>query len=52
MEGRKGTLEPGKLADLVVFGVDILEVAARDPRGLLSAPFDMTVTGGRIVFRR
>ena len=33
-EERKGTLEPGKLADLVVFGADLFALpAARDPAG-------------------
>lgn len=50
MEGRKGTLEAGKLADLVVFGADLLAMAKTDPRSILTAPVEMTVVGGRIVF--
>lgn len=46
-EGRKGTLEPGKLADFVVFGVDLFGIP---PREILAAPVEMTVVGGRIVF--
>jgi predicted amidohydrolase YtcJ len=49
-EGRKGTLEPGKLADLVVFGTDLLAAAKADPATLLAAPIDMTIVGGREVF--
>ncbi len=49
-EERKGTLEPGKLADLVVFGADILAIGKTDPRALLTAPVELTVVGGRIAF--
>jgi predicted amidohydrolase YtcJ len=48
-EHEKGTLEPGKLADLVVFGVDLF---ALPPRELLTAPVDATIMGGRIVHER
>jgi predicted amidohydrolase YtcJ len=51
-EGRKGTLEPGRLADLVVLGADLLQVAKTDPRAILTTPVDMTVVGGRVVFER
>ena len=44
----KGTLLPGRLADLVVLGEDLL----RDPRAALHAPVDLTVVGGRVVFER
>ena len=49
-EGGKGTLEPGKLADLVVFGEDVVALGRTAPRKLLTAPVEMTVVGGRIVF--
>jgi predicted amidohydrolase YtcJ len=45
----KGTLEVGKLADLVVFARDLFAVA---PRDILTAPIDLTVVGGRTVFSR
>lgn len=48
-EARKGTLAPGKLADLAVFDKDLFHVA---PREILSTPVDMTVVGGRVVFER
>jgi predicted amidohydrolase YtcJ len=48
-EARKGTLEPGKLADLVVFGTDLFAVA---PAALLTTPVEMTVVGGRVVYER
>ena len=44
---RKGTLEVGKLADLVVFQRDIFAGA---PRDILTTHVDMTVVGGRVVF--
>lgn len=48
-EDRKGTLEPGKLADLAVFARDILRVP---PREILTTPVDLTVVGGRVVYER
>ena len=46
-ENKKGTLEPGKLADLVVWGRDLLTVPAED---LASIPVERTMTGGRWVY--
>jgi predicted amidohydrolase YtcJ len=48
-ERRKGTLVPGRLADLVVFGGDLFAVP---PREILSLPVDLTVVGGDVVFER
>jgi predicted amidohydrolase YtcJ len=48
-EGVKGTLEPGRLADLVVFARDLFRVP---PREILTTPVDLTVVGGRVVFER
>jgi predicted amidohydrolase YtcJ len=48
-EKDKGTLEPGKLADLVVFAQDLFRVP---PREILTTPVDLTVVGGRVVFER
>jgi hypothetical protein len=48
-EARKGTLEAGMLADLVVFARDILKVP---PREILTTPVDLTVVGGRVVHER
>jgi hypothetical protein len=43
----KGSLEPGKIADLVVLNEDILHVSADD---LARAQVEMTVVGGRVVY--
>jgi predicted amidohydrolase YtcJ len=48
-EGIKGTLEAGKLADLVVLSDDLLTI---DPARILDTRVDLTVLGGRIVYRR
>ena len=45
----KGTLEPGRLADLVVFAADLFGMP---PREILTTPVDLTVVGGRVVFER
>jgi predicted amidohydrolase YtcJ len=45
-EPRKGSLEPGKLADLVVLGDDIARVPVKELRHL---PVAMTVSGGEVV---
>ncbi len=43
----KGSLEVGKLADLVVLGQDILSV---DPMGIKDIPVLRTMTGGKFVY--
>jgi hypothetical protein len=48
-EKDKGTLDPGMLADLVVFGADLFRMP---PREILTTPVDLTVVGGRVVFER
>jgi predicted amidohydrolase YtcJ len=45
-EGRKGSIEPGKLADLVVLGADPYTT---DPERLSSIPVERTMVGGRWV---
>jgi predicted amidohydrolase YtcJ len=46
-ESRKGSIEPGKLADLVVLGRDPARV---DPGTLVDVPVERTMVGGRWVF--
>ena len=48
-EKLKGTIATGKLADLTVLSVNILECA---PREILEAKADYTIVGGKIVFAR
>ena len=47
-EGRRGSVEVGKAADLTVLDRDVLAVP---PREILDAHVLMTVVGGRIVYR-
>jgi predicted amidohydrolase YtcJ len=46
-EGLKGSLEPGKLADLVVLGAD---PRTADPGTLVDIPVERTMAGGRWVY--
>jgi predicted amidohydrolase YtcJ len=48
-EREKGTLQVGKLADLVVFERDLFRLA---PREILATGVDLTVVGGRVVYER
>jgi predicted amidohydrolase YtcJ len=48
-EGRKGTLEAGKLADLAVLSADIMSVPEDQIRDIKA---DMTMVGGKVVFQR
>jgi predicted amidohydrolase YtcJ len=50
-EDSKGTLTPGKLADIVVFDTDLVEVGRSRPAALLEAKVLYTLVGGRIVHR-
>ena len=45
----KGSLEPGKLADLVVLSRDIFSI---DPANIADAKTDITILGGEIVHQR
>jgi predicted amidohydrolase YtcJ len=46
----KGTLQPGRLADLAVFTEDLIEAGQKNSRSLLEAKVVMTISGGRVVF--
>ena len=48
-EGRKGTIEQGRLADLVLLSDDLLTVP---PSRILATKVLMTVLGGRVVYER
>ncbi len=45
----KGSLEPGKLADMIVLDSDPLE---SDPGKLLATKVDLTILGGKVVYER
>lgn len=44
----KGSIEPGKLADLAVWGLDPYTAT---PAKLMQAPVVMTIIGGKVVFQ-
>jgi predicted amidohydrolase YtcJ len=46
-ESEKGTIEPGKWADLTVLSRDIMKIP---PMDILTTDVSMTVLGGKIVF--
>ena len=48
-EDIKGTLEPGKLADMIVLSDDLLTI---DPERILDVVVEKTIIGGRVVFER
>jgi len=48
-EGRKGTLAPGMLADVVVLGSDIAAAPIGTPAGV---PVAFTIFDGRVVYER
>jgi len=49
-EDIKGTLAPGKLADVAVFDQNLVEVGANDPAKLLEAKVLYTIVGGTVVY--
>ena len=48
-ENIKGSLEPGKLADLAVLSDDILKVL---PEKILGLKVDLTMVDGKVVYQR
>ncbi len=48
-ERRKGTIQPGMLADVIVLSADLLTIP---PEQILKTRVDLTVLGGRVVYRR
>ena len=48
-EKQKGSLEAGKLADIIVLSQDLLTV---DPTKIMQTQVDMTIVGGRILYKR
>jgi len=45
----KGTLEPGRLADLIVLSDDLLTIPTER---ILQTKVDLTILGGRVVYER
>jgi len=48
-EDKKGTLEPGKLADITIFSRDIMTIPEEE---LLNTVVEYTIIGGKIVYQR
>ena len=48
-EQRKGTIEQGKLADVIVLSADLLRIP---PAQILTTRVDLTVLGGKVVYQR
>jgi hypothetical protein len=48
-EGMKGSIEVGKLADFTVFSQDLMTIPEER---ILDTKVEMTVLGGRVVYRR
>lgn len=48
----KGTLEPGKLADIAVFDTNLIDAGRNDPAALLDARVLYTIVDGQVVYRR
>ena len=48
-EARKGTIEPGKLADIVVLSADYAAVPEEQIKDI---KVDLTLVGGKVVFQR
>jgi len=51
-ENLKGTLTPGKLADVAVFDTNLVDAGRKNPAQLLKAKVNYTIVGGRIVYER
>ena len=48
-EKKKGSIEVGKFADMVVLGEDILTI---NPDRIKDVSIDMTIIGGKIVYSK
>jgi hypothetical protein len=46
----KGTLQPGRLADIAVFDTDLVQAGKASPARLLEAKVLYTIAGGRVVY--
>jgi len=48
-EGEKGSLSPGKFADVVIIDRDLTRIA---PETIRDAKIEYTIVGGRVVYNR
>ena len=48
----KGTLAPGKLADIAVFDTNLIDVGRTNAAALLEAKVRYTIVDGEVVFER
>src|SRR2546430_2743436 len=48
-EQSKGTIEPGKWADLTILSKDIMTIP---PKEILSTDVEMTIVAGKVVYRK
>jgi predicted amidohydrolase YtcJ len=51
-EHLKGTLTPGKLADVAVFDTNLLEAGRKNPAQILKARVTCTIVGGKVMYER
>jgi len=49
MEGKTGSISPGKYADLVILNQDILSIS---PKEIKNTKVDLTMLGGKVVYER
>jgi predicted amidohydrolase YtcJ len=49
-ESIKGTLAPGRLADIAVFDTNLVEVGKTDPARMLKAKVRYTIVDGKVVY--
>jgi predicted amidohydrolase YtcJ len=50
-EAEKGRLTPGRLADLVVWDRNLVQVGQENPKALLDAKVWLTMVGGKVVYQ-
>jgi len=48
-EKTEGSLEPGKLADLIIVSQNVFEI---DPHHLVDTKVELTMVGGRVVYEQ
>jgi len=49
MEGRKGSIKKGMLADIVIFNRDLMTIPEEE---IMKAKVDVTIVGGKVVYER